>query len=71
MTTTNLCRAAAVMLLAVWACNGEATPHDRRADPSQSASYSLDVSGVRQFWTIVDLLVKDTEPLPAAWDSLF
>jgi hypothetical protein len=59
------------MFLAAWGCNGEAAPHARAADSSPSASISLDVSGVRQFWTIVDLLVEDTEPDPAAWDSLF
>ena len=75
-------RSAALMCLAAWACNGEAAPRDRAADlppdyiekiaaTSPSGSISLDVSGVRQFWTIVDLLVKDTEPEPAVWDSLF
>jgi hypothetical protein len=58
------------MVLAAWACNGQAAPRDHAADPTSSASTSLDVSGIRQFWSIVDLLVEDTEPERTAWDSL-
>lgn len=51
---------AVVCLLVSYACHQERDPAD-----------SLDFSGVEAFMRISSTLEKNTEPSPAAWDSLF
>ena len=66
------CRAARSSLVLVFTAmvTTSATAQTRSADEPPMPTTGLDFTGVDQFWHVVDILAKDTEPTEQQWQAL-
>ena len=71
-TRTLRCRSAraSLVLTLVAASATRAVAQTRPADEPPMPTTGLDFTGVDQFWRVVDILAKDTEPTEQQWQAL-